>query len=61
MGLANGGKSTTDVILNFSDMCYKCLNDKIFLLSVFLDFSKAFDTIAQGRDCPQSSFIPALH
>ena len=29
-------------------MCYKCFNDKKFLLSVFLDFSKAFDTIDQN-------------
>ena len=42
------GKSTTDAILNFTDMCYKCFNDEKFLLSVFLDFSKAFDTIDQN-------------
>ena len=42
------GKSTTDAILNFTDMCYKCFNDKKFLLSVFLDSSKAFDTIDQN-------------
>ena len=29
-------------------MCYKCFNDKNFLLSVFFDFSKAFDTIYQN-------------
>ena len=42
------GKSTTDAILNFTDMCYKCFTDKKFLLSVFLDFKKAFDTIDQN-------------
>ena len=42
------GKSTTDAIFNFTDMCYKCFNDEKFLLSVFLDFSKAFDTIDQN-------------
>ena len=42
------GKSTTDAILNFTDMYYKCFNDKKFLLSVFLNFSKAFDSIDQN-------------
>ncbi len=40
-------KCTTDAILKFTDNCYSCFNNKNFLLSVFLDFSKAFDTIDQ--------------
>ena len=38
-------KSTTDAILKFTQECYSALNSKEHLISVFLDFSKAFDTI----------------
>ena len=38
-------KSTTDAILKFTQECYAALNSKQPLISVFLDFSKAFDTI----------------
>ena len=38
-------KSTCDAILKFTDKCYTTLNDREIMLSVFLDFSKAFDTI----------------
>jgi len=38
-------KSTTDAILRFTDCCYSNFNRKEFLISVFLDFSRAFDTI----------------
>ena len=38
-------KSTCDAVLNFTDLCYNCFNSNKILLSVFLDFSKAFDTV----------------
>ena len=38
-------KSTFDAILKFTQECYSALNKKEHLISVFLDFSKAFDTI----------------
>ena len=38
-------KSTSDAILTFTQNCYSALNDRNFLMSVFLDFSKAFNTI----------------
>ena len=38
-------KSTTDAILKFTDKCYDALNDKKALISVYIDFSKAFDTV----------------
>ena len=37
--------STTDAIHNFTQQCYSALNSKEDLISVFLDFSKALDTI----------------
>jgi len=42
------GKSTCDAILKFTDICYRSFNSSQFLLSVFFDFSKAFDTIDQN-------------
>ena len=39
------GKSTTGVILRFTDEVYESLNNEKSLISVFLDFSKAFDTV----------------
>ena len=42
------GKSTTDAILSFTDEVYESFNVKKSLTSVFLDFSKAFDTVAQS-------------
>ena len=38
-------KSTTDAILKFTDKCYDALNMKKALISVYIDFSKAFDTV----------------
>ena len=38
-------KSTTDAILKFTDECYNALNSKKALISVYIDFSKAFDTV----------------
>ena len=39
------GYSTTDAILEFVDSCTTSLNDKIYTITVFLDLSKAFDTV----------------
>ena len=39
------GKSTNDSVLAFTQNCYNGLNSKKYLLSIFLDFSKAFDTV----------------
>ena len=39
------GYSTTDAILEFVDSCTTSLNDKIYTIAVFLDLSKAFDTV----------------
>ena len=38
-------RNTADAILEFLDNTYDSFNDNKFLLAVFLDFSKAFDTI----------------
>ena len=40
------GKCTSDAILEFLDNAYESLNNKKYLLAIFLDFSKAFDTIS---------------
>ena len=40
------GKSTSDAILEYLDNANDAINNKNVLLSVFLDFSKAFDTIS---------------
>jgi hypothetical protein len=39
------GTSTSDAILQFTDFCYDSLNQKKILAAVFLDLSKAFDTV----------------
>ena len=38
-------KSTSDAVLTFTQDCYAAFNNKKILLSIFLDFSKAFDTV----------------
>ena len=38
-------KSTSDAILKFTNFCYTAINNQEITLSIFLDFSKAFDTI----------------
>ena len=40
------GKCTTDAILEFLENAYESLNSNQHLLTVYLDFSKAFDTIS---------------
>ena len=42
------GRSTNDAVLLFTDAVYNILNRGDFLISVFLDFSKAFDTVEQS-------------
>ena len=42
------GKSAGDAVLTFTQICYEALNDKKYLVSVFLDFKKAFDTVDHG-------------
>ena len=44
-------KSTTDAILQFIDNGYNAMNDGKVLLSIYLDFSKAFDTIDHTLLC----------
>ena len=39
-------KCTADAILEFLDNAYESLNNRKHLLTIFLDFSKAFDTIS---------------
>lgn len=38
-------KSTSDAILLFTEQCYQTLENKNYLISIYLDFSKAFDTV----------------
>ena len=45
------GKSTSDAILKFTDKCYDALNNKKSIISIYLDFSKAFDTINHQLLC----------
>merc|ERR1712237_256894 len=40
------GKSTSDAMLEFLDNAYESLNNGNHLLTIYLDFSKAFDTIS---------------
>ena len=39
------GYSTNDAILEFLDYVYAALNEKMYLMPIYLDFSKAFDTV----------------
>ena len=38
-------KSTSDAILLFTEQCYQSLENRNNLISIYLDFSKAFDTV----------------
>ena len=40
------GYSTSDAVLRFVDECSEAFNNKKYLCSVMLDFSKAFDTVS---------------
>ena len=44
-------KSTTDAILKFTDECNSSFDNKQILISIFLDFSKAFDTVDPNILC----------
>ena len=44
-------KSTVDAIIRFTDECYDVMNDNKSLISIYLDFSKAFDTIDHDLLC----------
>ena len=37
--------STNDAVVEFLDSCYDSLNDKKYLIAIFLDLAKAFDTV----------------
>ena len=37
--------STSDAVLEFLDNCYNSINSDKFLISIFLDLTKAFDTV----------------
>ena len=39
------GCSTSDAVLHFIDDCVTALDNKLYTVSIFLDFSKAFDTV----------------
>ena len=39
------GKSTTSAILSFTDNIMKCFDEKNYTIGVFLDFTKAFETV----------------
>lgn len=39
------GKSTSDLLLSFSDFVNSKLNDNLHVLALFIDYSKAFDTL----------------
>ena len=39
------GCSTTDAILHYVDDCATSLDNRLYTISIFLDFSKAFDTV----------------
>lgn len=43
------GKSTEDAIMKLISEVYKCLNDKEKILSIFIDFQKAFDSISHKK------------
>ena len=39
------GCSTSDAILHFTDNCVIALDNRLSTIAIFLDFSKAFDTV----------------
>ena len=38
-------KSTSDAFIELTEYIYRCLNNKEHCISVFLDLTKAFDTV----------------
>jgi hypothetical protein len=42
-------KSTSDLLLKFSNLINKNLNDNLHSLALFIDFTKAFDTISHSK------------
>jgi hypothetical protein len=42
------GRCTVDAVLKFTDQVYDTFNSGKYLISVLLDFSKAFDTVQHG-------------
>ena len=38
-------KGTADALIQFTNKCFKALNDSECVLGIFIDFSKAFDTV----------------
>ena len=47
-------RSTTDAILDFCDQSYNYFESKQFLITIFLDLSKVFDTIYHDILCRKS-------
>ena len=45
------GRSTTDAILKFTDCCYNSLNSRNYVAAIYLDFTRAFDTIDHDVLC----------
>ena len=39
------GRNTTEAILQLADYCTDALNNRLFTIVIFLEFSKAFDTV----------------
>ena len=37
--------STSDAVVQFTDYCCRSLEKKLYTIAIFLDFSKAFDTV----------------
>ena len=42
------GKSTIDAFIELTEYIYRCLNNKEYCISIFLDLTKAFDTVNHG-------------
>lgn len=45
------GLSVNDAVIHFLETCYNALNNKECTISVFLDFSKAFDVVDREVLC----------